>query len=208
MDPYDKPSIDELAHFGVLGMKWGVRRYQPYQKGDGQVGKGKYIGRKPVMLTAKRQIYADKKTLDRLNKGQRTSIGFTKKRQAAYNERDKKFLEKRIASNEKRIKDRADKKDAKRLVKDRKKWDKNVQQNWHKAYNKAANYTNNTLIPNLNKKYEKYDWSSLDFSGGNGPTGDAKLVSAYKKYEKEYNTKYQEVLSKSYDELFGKRPGS
>lgn len=25
MNPYDKPSLDELAHFGVKGMKWGVR---------------------------------------------------------------------------------------------------------------------------------------------------------------------------------------
>ena len=26
MNPYDKPPLDELVHFGVLGMKWGVRR--------------------------------------------------------------------------------------------------------------------------------------------------------------------------------------
>ena len=39
-----------LKHYGVLGMKWGIRRYQPYPKGQGH--KGTFLGQKKQYTNA------------------------------------------------------------------------------------------------------------------------------------------------------------
>ena len=76
---------DEIYHYGKRGMKWGSRRS---------------YGKIPTMLTANRQLSADTKTLDKMNnRNYHTSVGLTKKRQSAYDKRDKKFLENRIDKN-------------------------------------------------------------------------------------------------------------
>lgn len=134
---------NELAHFGVLGMKWGVRRTET------QLGK---------------------------------------------------------SSGDKSISNKDSKKAAKQLKKSQKKWDKNYNANWLKAYNKAVDQVNNKVIPELNKKYKKYDWSSLTFDEEGHGHGDSELVTSYEKYYKEYNDRLSTTFQQSYDSMFGKRP--
>ena len=89
---------------------------------------------------------------------------------------------------------RAKKKQAKELTKKQKQWDDDVNQNWYKAYNKAAEYANAVLIPKLNKKYE-----GINFN-------DPKNKELYEKYEKESIEQFNVLYSQKLSEMFGDRP--
>ena len=91
----------ELQHYGVKGMKWGVRRAR------GHAGLGSYA-------TRKRELAGDKRDLEGLNKGRHLSYGLTKKRQTAFDARDKAVLEKRIAKNSERQRAKDEKKQFKK----------------------------------------------------------------------------------------------
>lgn len=83
---------DYLMHYGVKGMKWGVRRAV---RGHG--GPGIYVSGN------KKKLSGYKKDLKVLNDGGHLSVGGTKKRQAAYDKRDRANLEKKIAKTESKI---------------------------------------------------------------------------------------------------------
>lgn len=108
----------ELYHHGVKGMKWGVRKKNPYEKNPyaarmvrGHAGPGRYIG------SNKHKLKGAKRDLDILDKGGHLSIGLTKKRQDQFDKRDRELLNKKIAKLETSITESEQKKFVKSIQK-------------------------------------------------------------------------------------------
>lgn len=101
----------ELYHYGVKGMKWGVRKKRAVV--DGLVRRAAVGAGVPNSYGGgtKHQLSRAKKDLDILDNGGHLSIGITKKRQAAFDARDRAKLEKKISDLEAKEKAKAEKKE-------------------------------------------------------------------------------------------------
>lgn len=143
---------NELSHHGVLGMKWGIRRYQPYP--DGYSGDGKYVGPKPGQTVTPK----DEKRLKKYN----TKIGSgVKEAVATGNKKSLKSLKKVISKSDydkaysdlitKGIKDAVESGNAKKL----KTFKKDLSKSDYKALRDRTLFNN--AINNLKgKKMAKY----------------------------------------------------
>lgn len=68
------PYPNELYHHGVLGMHWGIRRFQPYRKGENvkggkEVGKATKVEQRSIADRVKKGIAAVNKIKKELHKG-------------------------------------------------------------------------------------------------------------------------------------------
>lgn len=72
---YISPSPNDLQHYGVLGMHWGIRRYQPYSStGPRKGGKtGKEVGEASKSAKGKS---TSKKTKSGLTEGQKKALKY------------------------------------------------------------------------------------------------------------------------------------
>ena len=105
MDYFDE---DFLSHYGILGMKWGIRRFQPYSvkpRGSGKTGKE--IGEAKEATKSRKEIRQEKKTYKKrvksLEKARRAKAEKAKQaaKEAAQKAKEEKEREEHIKNRDK-----------------------------------------------------------------------------------------------------------
>lgn len=62
------------------------------------------------------------------------------------------------------------------------------------AYNKAVDYANEVLIPQINEKYQEYDFSAESLK-------DSKIADIYQQYLNEYDNLFEEAINNEMSKL-------
>ena len=194
---------DYLYHWGVKGMKWGVRRYQNKDGTLTPKGKKRYTEYDPTATVKKSKRT---KTLEKLaasgQKHAKIQDDLYKQTGDEYHKRSAEQWRRESAQNQKNAeasykRDVFNKTANRQQKKEQKAYDKAVSdpRNRVKAYNDTVDYANNVLIPKINKKYSKIiktdDWAD-------DPN--------YGKYIREYEETFTKMMSKKYEEIVGRNP--
>lgn len=146
----------QLYHHGILGMKWGIRRFQPYS--SGYHGKGKFVGKKAE------DYKADKKIQKQL-----TTAAYSAGKFRAASERDVERLSKRRGLIPSFHQSRLDgTKDESRF--------------WNREYEKATKQLEDH-VSKMNKKYGKENVKQIEYTTvkGGGKQKQKIVAEPYRK---------------------------
>jgi len=139
---------EEIVHYGVLGMKWGIRRYQPYSYTGGsgrEIGKAARLQKKSNKLANKIKVLDKKRT-------NRFRLGTNARYRGQMSDREEKVIRKKEKIDKKLndyVGSDAQKKELKRIDK------KNAYKNINKAQTVLRNSAKDVIKLNDKSKNEK-----------------------------------------------------